>query len=61
MKNYLILFLTLKFLSRFKIKVSYDVSLLATITAWGSGALIGEILLLRIIENNKIDAYFRSG
>ena len=27
----------------------------------GSGALSCKILLVRIIENNKIDAYFRSG
>ena len=28
---------------------------------FGSGTLPGEMLLARIIENNKIDAYFRSG
>ncbi len=27
----------------------------------GSGALPGKKLFLRIIENNKIDAYLRSG
>ena len=27
----------------------------------GSGALCGKMLLVRIIENNKIGAYFRSG
>ena len=27
----------------------------------GSGALSGKMLLLRIIENSEIDAYFRSG
>ena len=27
----------------------------------GSCALPGKMLLVRIIENNKIDAYFRSG
>ena len=27
----------------------------------GSGALPGKMLLVRIIENNKIEAYFRSG
>ena len=27
----------------------------------GSGALFGKMLLVRITENNKIDAYFRSG
>ena len=27
----------------------------------GSGALSGKIFLVRIIENNKIDAYFRAG
>ncbi len=26
----------------------------------GSGALPGKMLLVRIIENNKIDAYFKS-
>ena len=28
---------------------------------FGSGALSGKMLLLRIFENNKIDAYFRVG
>ncbi len=27
----------------------------------GSVALPGKMLLVRIIENNKLDAYFRSG
>ena len=27
----------------------------------GSGALCGKMLLVRIIENNEIDAYFRPG
>ena len=27
----------------------------------GSGELSGKILLVRIIENNKIDDYFRAG
>ncbi len=27
----------------------------------GSGALSGKMWLVRIVENNKIDAYFRSG
>ncbi len=27
----------------------------------GSGALSGKMLLVRIIENNKIDTYFRTG
>ncbi len=27
----------------------------------GSGALTGKILLVKIVENNKIDAYFREG
>ena len=31
------------------------------IKLFGSGALSGKILLVRIIENNKIDAYFRAG
>ncbi len=26
---------------------------------FGSGALSGKMLLARIVENNKIDAYFR--
>ena len=30
-------------------------------TKIGSGALPGKMLLVRIIENNKIDAYFRLG
>ena len=29
-------------------------------TMFGSSALFGKILFLRIIENNKTDAYFRS-
>ncbi len=28
---------------------------------FGSGALFGKILLVRIVGNNKIDAYFRAG
>ena len=27
----------------------------------GSGALTGKMLLVRIVENNKIGAYFRAG
>ena len=27
----------------------------------GSGVLSGKMLLVRIVENNKIDAYFRAG
>ena len=27
----------------------------------GSGSLSGKMLLVRIVENNKIDAYFRAG
>ncbi len=27
----------------------------------GSGALSGKMLLIRIVENNKIDDYFRTG
>ena len=30
-------------------------------TFFGSGALSGKMLLVRIIENNKIDIYFRAG
>ena len=28
---------------------------------FGSGALSGKVLLVRIIENNKIDVYLRAG
>ncbi len=28
---------------------------------FGSGALSGKMLHVRIVENNKIDAYFRAG
>ena len=28
---------------------------------FGSGALSGKMLLVRIIENNKVSAYFRAG
>ena len=28
---------------------------------FGSGALSGKMLLVRIVENNKIDTYFRAG
>ncbi len=28
---------------------------------FGSGALYGKMLLVRIVENNKINAYFRAG
>ncbi len=31
------------------------------IILFGSGAICGKMLFVRIIENNKIDAYFRSG
>ncbi len=31
------------------------------ITGIGSGALSGKILLFRIVENNKIDAFFKAG
>ena len=27
----------------------------------GSNALFGKMLLVRIVENNKIDAYFKAG
>ncbi len=37
----------------------YTISLLSKIL--GSGALPGKMFLVRIIEHNKIDAYFRSG
>ena len=29
--------------------------------AYGSGALSGKMLLVRIVKNNKIDDYFRVG
>ncbi len=28
---------------------------------FGSGALSGKMFLVRIVENNRIDAYFRAG
>ncbi len=28
---------------------------------FGYGAISGKMLLVRIVENNKIDAYFRAG
>ena len=28
---------------------------------FGSGALSGKMFLMRIVENNKINAYFRAG
>ncbi len=31
------------------------------VRVYGSGALSGEMLLLRIVENDKINAYFRAG
>ena len=31
------------------------------INIFGSGALSGKMLLVRIVENMKIDAYFRAG
>ena len=37
------------------------VSFFFSSTLVGSGALSGKMLLVGIIENNKIDAYFRSG
>ncbi len=38
--------------------LQYHLKLVA-ITISGSGALHGKMMLIRIIENNKIDAYFR--
>ncbi len=32
-----------------------------TIKHHASGALSGKMLLVRIVENNKIDTYFRTG
>ncbi len=37
-----------------------DSSSVGHIPQFGSGALNGKMLLLRIIENNKIDAYLRT-
>ena len=31
------------------------------INLFGSGAFSGKMLLVRIVENNKFDAYFRAG
>ncbi len=31
------------------------------INIFGSGALSGKMLLVRIVKNNEIDAYFRAG
>ncbi len=31
------------------------------IKLFGSGALSGNMLLVRIVENNEFDAYFRAG
>ena len=33
----------------------------STMSRFGSGALPGKMLLVRIIENNKIDVYFWTG
>ena len=45
--------------------VASDLGVLKNIThfhkKFGSGALSDKMLLVRIIENNKIDAYFMSG
>ena len=40
-------------------KISFNMPL--CITYFGSGALSGKLLLVRIVENNKIDTYFRAG
>ena len=39
---------------------NYKYELLIYFGILGSGALSGKMLLERIVENNKIDAYFRS-
>ncbi len=31
------------------------------VSVFGSGDLSGKMLLVRIVENNKIDDYFRAG
>ncbi len=36
-------------------------SIVTNIKIFGSGALSGKMLLVRIISNNKIDNYFRPG
>ncbi len=41
--------------SVFNISISWDLSKFGEVV--GSGALSGKILLVRIIENNKIDAF----
>ncbi len=43
------------------IKIVYNSKSKLDVEKWGFGALRGTMLLLRIMENNKIDAYFRSG
>ena len=42
-------------------KKNLKLSNIANITKMETGALYVKILLVRIIENNKIDAYFRAG
>ena len=41
--------------------VQFGAKLKTYIIIIGSGALSGKIILVRIVENNKIDAYFRKG
>ncbi len=45
----------------FLLELFYQYELKVDIVKLGSGPLSGKILLVRIIENNKIDAYFRAG
>ena len=42
-------------------KFSLNIRKLATETLFGSGSLPGKMLLVMIVESNKIDAYFRAG
>ncbi len=44
----------------FRLYLSY-LSFVIPICRFGSGALSGKMLLVRIVKNNKIDAYFRVG
>ena len=42
-------------------ETSYCSRLYSQVIIVGSGALSGKMLLVRIIKNNKINAYFRAG
>ena len=42
-------------------KIKYIFFIKMTIKKVGSGALSGRMMLVRIVENNNNDAYFRAG